>query len=527
MPAMSRAEPAQVPPPKTATWDARTAIQWIGLLAAPALAALTYTLLPDAYHDGQGQAVPFTQAGRATAAIGVWMAVWWMTEAIPVYATALLPLAVLPAAGAMSIKAAAAPYGHELIFLFMGGFIIALSMQRWGLHQRFAFFALRLVGSQPHRMVGGFMVISAGLSMWVSNTATTIMLLPVALSVIDLVTRQSGGREPTGPSGPSGSDGRNFALCLMLGIAYAASIGGIGTLIGTPPNLFLASYIESQLGLEISFVRWMVIGMPLVVVFLPLAWLMLTRVLYPIRISSTEGGAEFGREAYAKLGPMKRGERVTLCIFALTAMLWIFRPILTGLEIGGARPLAGLTDPGIAILAALALFVIPLDPRRRVFVMDWETAVKLPWGLLILFGGGLSLAAAIKANGVGELLGNQVGALAGLPPVLLVLGVIALVIFLTELTSNTATTATLVPLLASLAPGLGLHAFALIVPAAIAASCAFMLPVATPPNAVVFGSGQVTIPQMTRAGLWLNLIGIALITALTYQVALPLLGVEP
>jgi sodium-dependent dicarboxylate transporter 2/3/5 len=496
------------------------------LLAAPALAALTYALLPDTYHDSQGQAFPFTHAGRITAATGVWMAVWWMTEAIPVYATALLPLVVLPASGATPIKAAAAPYGHELIFLFMGGFIVALAMQRWGLHQRFAFFTLRLVGPQPHRMVGGFMAISAGLSMWVSNTATTIMLLPVALSVIALVARENNGCPPDGAKGPSGDDGRNFALCLLLGIAYAASIGGIGTLIGTPPNIFLAGYIKDHLGQEISFVRWMGIAMPLVLVFLPVTWLLLTRVLYPIRITRIEGGAALGREAYAKLGPMKPGERVTLCVFALTAMLWIFRPILTQLELGGVRPLAGLTDPGIAMLAALALFVIPLDLRRRLFAMDWETAVKLPWGLLILFGGGLSLAAAIKANGVGELLGNQVGALAGLPPVLLVLGVIALVIFLTELTSNTATTATMVPVLASLAPGLGLHAFALIVPAAIAASCAFMLPVATPPNAVVFGSGQVTIPQMTRAGLWLNLIGIALITALTYQIALPLLGVE-
>jgi sodium-dependent dicarboxylate transporter 2/3/5 len=493
----------------------RSIVQQASLVAAPLLALGLYLLLPEAYEDRQGQIVPLSHAARATVAVASWMAFWWITEAIPVYATALLPLALLPILGAGSIRQVAAPYGHELIFLFMGGFVIALAMQRWELDRRIALVALRWFGTEPRSVVGGCMLVTAALSMWVSNTATAVMMLPIAVSLID---RLRGADIET-----MDARGRNFAVCLLLGIAYAASIGGIGTLIGTPPNLFLASYIETQLALQISFVRWMGIGVPLVAVFLPLAWLLLTRVLYPLPASRPRAHSESAEDAHLRVGPVTRGERATLVVFSLTAGLWIFRPLLTQVAWGDARPLAGLSDAGIAILAALSLFVIPVDLRRRVFVMDWETAVRLPWGLLILFGGGLSLAAAIQANGVGEFLGSQVAGLAGLPSVILVLSVAALMIFLTELTSNTATTATLVPILGALAPALQVDPFLLIVPAAIAASCAFMLPVATPPNAVVFGSGLVSIPQMCRAGLWLNLLGIVLITGLTYAVALPLL----
>jgi sodium-dependent dicarboxylate transporter 2/3/5 len=498
-------------------------IKWAGLVAGPALAALAYALLPATFTDTQGQLVDFAHAGRVTAALAVWMATWWMTEAIPVYATALLPLAVLPIAGAASVKAASAPYGHELIFLFMGGFIIALSMQRWELHRRFAFSVLRLVGSEPHRLVGGFMLVTAALSMWVSNTATTIMMLPIALSVIGFLSRkQSEG--PGGSHGTAVSD--NFTICLLLGIAYAASIGGIGTLIGTPPNLFLASYVRSHLGVEISFIRWMGIGLPLVIVFLPVVWLLLTRVIFPIRGAGGAVGAETVTGAYETLGPMSRGESATFVVFVITALMWTFRPLLARIDVVGHRPLAGLTDTGIAVTAALALFVIPVDIRQRTFVMDWKTAVKLPWGLLVLFGGGLSLAAAIKANGVGEFIAARVSAVAGFHPVFLVVVVITMLVFLTELTSNTATTVTLVPIFASVAEGMGMHPYLLIVPTAIAASCAFMLPVATPPNAIVFGSGFVTVPEMSKAGFWLNLVGIVLITCLTYAVAMPLLGVK-
>lgn len=322
----------------------------------------------------------------------------------------------------------------------------------------------------------------------------------------------------------SSSEAANFAICLLLGIAYGASIGGIGTPIGTPPNLFLASFMKANLGREVSFVRWMAVALPLIAVFLPVTWLLLTRVLYPIRIRHIEGVAVLIRSSHAELGAMSRVEKITLAVFLLAAVLWVTRPLLSKLELAGGHPLAGLSDAGIAMLAALILFVTPVSRHAGPFALDWATAVRLPWGILILFGGGLSLAAAIQANGLGELVGSQVTALAGTPPWLIVAGVVTSIVFLTELTSNTATTATLIPILAALAPALGLDPIMLIVPAAIAASCAFMLPVATPPNAIIFGSGRVTIPQMSRAGFWLNWIAVVLITLLTYAVAMPLLA---
>jgi sodium-dependent dicarboxylate transporter 2/3/5 len=359
--------------------------------------------------------------------------------------------------------------------------------------------------------------------MWVSNTATAIMLLPVATSVIGLVARQHGVAGVEEAIADRDGPLRNFALCLLLGIAYAASIGGMGTPIGTPPNVLLLSYVKSHLDLEISFVRWMGVALPLVVVFLPLTWLLLTRVLYPLRLSHIEGGGRLVRDALRALGPMVRAERIVLVVFLLAAASWITRPLLVAIEVGGRHPLAGLSDAGIAMGAAMLLFVAPAERAPRRFVLDWETAMRLPWGILVLFGGGLSLAAAIQSNGVGELLASQVVGLAGTPSLLIVLFVLILIVFLTELTSNTATAATLIPILAALAPGLGVEPLLLIVPAALAASCAFMLPVATPPNAIVFGSGLVRIADMSRAGFWLNWLGIALITLLAYAVVLPVL----
>jgi len=447
------------------------------------------------------------------------MATWWLSEAIPIYATALLPLALLPLLGATSMREAAAPYAHPLIFLFLGGFLVARAMERWGLHRRSALLALRIVGERPAAMVGGFMAVSALLSMWVSNTATAIMMLPVAQSVIALVA------ERVAPDDPVGSTPRvrPFAIALLLGIAYAASIGGIGTPIGTPPNLLLLSYIESQLGQQISFVRWMAVALPLLLLFLPTTWWLLTRILYPAPFERVEGGAELIRQELRRLGPLAAGERAALTAFVGAALLWVTRPLLVKIEIGGLQPLAGLTDTGIAVLAALALFVTPVARRPLRFALDWESAASLPWGILILFGGGLSLAAAIQAGGVSDLLASSVRAFGSAPSLVTVVAVVAGVVFLTELTSNTATTAALVPLLAAVAPGLGLDPLLLIVPAAISASCAFMLPVATPPNAVVFASGLVPAREMSRAGLWLNGIGIVLITALAYAVIAPLL----
>jgi sodium-dependent dicarboxylate transporter 2/3/5 len=363
-------------------------------------------------------------------------------------------------------------------------------------------------------MVAGFMVVAAGLSMWVSNTATAVMMLPVAMSVIEMAEHRA----------PPGWDDRirhHFAVALLLGIAYGASIGGVATPVGTPPNLFLLSFLSSELDHPISFARWMGVGIPVVGIMLPTAWWLLVHRLFRFPNERLEGGrALFVRDLRA-LGPPSRAERIVLGVFLCVCLLWLSRPFLAGLEIAGSKPFARLGDSGIAMTGALLLFCAPAGDGRR--VLDWETANELPWGILILFGGGLSLAAAIGKNGVDDWIGSQSLLLAGLSPVLIVVSVVSVMVFLTELTSNTASAAAFVPILASLAVGLGVSPLALAVPATLAASFAFMLPVATPPNAVVFGSGRVAMRDMIRAGLWLNLIGIAVISALTFLVVLPLL----
>jgi sodium-dependent dicarboxylate transporter 2/3/5 len=498
-------------------------IHWAGLIAGPVLAALTFALLPAATTPEQAAAhTALTLAGRATAGLMVWMATWWITEAIDIAATSLLPLAVLPlftlgehSSASAAVTSAAAPYANPFIALFLGGFMISLAMERWNLHRRIALVALRFVGSKPSAIVAGFMAITALLSMWVSNTATAVMMLPVAMSVIHVTS--------PGESIPRDPEKRStFATCLVLCIAYSASIGGIGTLIGTPPNLILAGFLEEQYGISISFVRWLGVGLPLVVVFIPIVWLVMTRFVYPVPHEPIAGGHEAIVEALDALGPPSRGERATFVIFLVTAVAWITSPLLRSIAIAGGHPLAGLSDPGIAIIAALALFIVPVDIKTRTFVLDWDSARRLPWGILILFGGGLSLADAVKHYAVAEFIGVHAHALAVLPGLLIVALVAAAVVLLTELTSNTATTATLLPILAGLAPSLGIHPALLLIPTTIAASCAFMMPVATPPNAIVFGSGHVTIPQMVRAGMWLVVIGLVLIVILAYAIALPL-----
>jgi len=483
--------------------DTRRTLRRIGLFAGPLLALFVFTVLPESYLGPSGVLVPFTMAGRTTLAIMAWMATWWLTEAIDIPATALLPLAVFPLAGVADMKATAAPYAHPLIYLFLGGFLIARAMQHWGLGERIALRTLLLAGSSPDRMIAGFMAVTAVLSMFVSNTATTAMMVPIAISVIRLVKSST----------PDGTEdwGGNFAVCLMLGIAYSASVGGIGTIIGTPPNALLVGFLSDSIAepyrMEIGFAGWLRFGLPVTAVFLPIIWFGLTRLLYPVKIRSIPGGRQLMAGKLRELGPASRGERLTLVIFFCCALLWILRPLLTGLPL-----LTRLSDPGIAMAGAIALFVLPVDLRRRVFVLNWKTAKQIPWGVLVLFGGGLSLAAAVQANGVADFLGSLMGALPRLPDVVLILAVTTLVIFLTELTSNTATTATLLPVLAAVAPGLDIHPYMLIFPATLAASCAFMMPVATPPNAIVFSSGYVTLPQMCRAGIWLNVAGILLVT---------------
>jgi len=444
-----------------------------------------------------------------TAAVGIFMAIWWITEALPIPATALIPLVLFPLLGILPITATAEPYANPVIYLFMGGFVLALAMQRQRLHLRIALAVVRLMGVRPRRMVLGFMAATAFVSMWVSNTATSVMMLPIGLSVAQLV-RAEGQQEGQ----------RNFSLTLMLGIAYAASIGGLATLIGTPPNALLAAYMLETFHLQIGFAQWMLVGLPLVVVSLPLAWLVLTRLVYPVRLPELAGGRELIRSEYARLGPMSRGERSIGIIFLITATLWIVRPLLED-------RLPGLTDTGIALAAALATFLVPVDLRRGVFLLDWKTAEQLPWGVLVLFGGGLAFADAVTQSGLAEWIGGALSGVQAWPMLLVVVLVTAIVVFLTELTSNTATAAAFLPLVASLAIGLGENPLFLAIPAALGASCAFMLPVATPPNAILYGSGYVTVPQMSRAGFWLNLMFIMLVAVLVYTMVPLVFGVRP
>ena len=488
---------------------------WAGLALGPVLALVAWILLPGVRFDEAGTPIDgLTDAGRLTGAVAVLMACWWLTEAIPLSATALVPLVVFPVGGVLSFSAAASPYASEVIFLFMGGFILGLAMERCGLHKRVAMMTLLLVGTSPKRLVGGFMLASAMISMWVSNTAAAIMMLPIALSVIALVREC---HAPAGtPPGERRSPDPNFESTLMLGVAYAASIGGVATLIGTPTNAVFKGFVEAQFRHEVGFLDWMKVGLPLVVVFLPLAWVYLTSISQPVRLKEIPGGRAMIRRELAGLGRMSLGEWVVLAVFLLTVALWVFRPAL--IDLGKAHGISGIravNDASIALFSSLLLFIIPTKPREGIFAMDWKTAERLPWGVLILFGGGLSLAAAISANGLDAYIGQFFAGLAGLPTWLVVLMLVAAVIFASELASNTAIATAILPILAAAAPAMGIDPFRLLIPATIAASMAFMLPVGTPPNAIVYATGHVTMKQMIRTGFGLNVMAVIAITVAT------------
>jgi len=453
-------------------------------------------------------------AAWRTAAVACLMAIWWIGEAVPVPLTALLPIVLFPVLAILPIGAATAPYANPLIFLFMGGFIVALAMERWNFHRRIALSILMLTGSRQDTLIGGFMIATASLSMWVSNTATTVMMVPIAVSVIPLVSGTSSEALDQAPSQDP------FALALLLGIAYAASVGGLGTLIGTPPNALLAAFVLENYGYSIGFGQWMLIGLPLAAVMLLTVWALLTKVLFPLRKMRIPAAADEIRDELAGLGPMSRGEKIVATTFLVTALLWVFRPLIN--DVSGLP----LTDPSIAVGAALVLFLIPVDIRQGIYAMDWQWAQRLPWGVLILFGGGLSLAKAFSSTGLAGWIGQSMSVFGAWNEAALVLLVVSVIIFLTELTSNTATTAAFLPVLAALALSVGQNPLLLAVPAAIGASCAFMMPVATPPNAIVFGSGRVSIAQMARAGFLMNLAAIVLITGLTYTLILTVFGIH-
>jgi sodium-dependent dicarboxylate transporter 2/3/5 len=466
----------------------------IGL--ALGLLALIYTM-------ASAPPANMSEQAWATAGVGMLMVAWWATQVLPIPVTSLLPIVLFPLIGISPVREAAAPYANPVIFLLLGGFIIATALQRWQLHRRLALLVLRLAGSHPHSIVGGFMFASAFLSLWISNTATTIMMLPIAISLAQVMFE-----------GQSKEITDKFTICLLLGIAYAASIGGLGTLIGTPPNAMMAAFMTETYGINIGFAKWMTFGIPIICLLLPLAWLLLTRLIFTLDLPHNKSTVVKTVDSELEsMGPISTPEKRTAIVFSLIALAWVIRPALQQLP-----GLAELSDTTIAIAGAISLFLIPSGDKlkKNTQLLDWATAMSIPWGVLLLFGGGLSLAAMISSSGLAIWLGGVLSVLTNFHIFILILSVVTLVVFLTELTSNTATTATLLPVLGGIATAAYIEPMLLIAPMTLAASCAFMLPVATAPNAIVFGSDKVSIPQMAKAGFYLNLLAITLITPMAY-----------
>lgn len=453
------------------------------------IASLIVLFLPES--DGLAP-----EAQRA-AAIFVLMGIWWATEAVPIAITALIPLVFFPLLGVASIEATAAPYANKNIFLFLGGFFLSLAIQKCNLHKRIALTILKFTGTRGKSIIAGFMVSSCLLSMWIMNTSTTIMLLPIGLAIITVVKESM--------TELSELEKLNFQVALLLGIAYAANIGGIATLIGTAPNMALNGFMEEQYNVSISFLDWMKVGVPVSLTLLPLAWLSLTRLSFPVNFQTSEQTQATIINMRHSLGEIKTSEKRVLFIFLFTAFLWVTRG-----QINNIPGLEGLSDPGIAMLCGLALFLTPSGSTSE-NLLEWKDAERgVPWGVLLLFGGGLSLAAAAQSTGLAAWIGGLMPV--GLSIVLLVFMFTSLIIFLTELTSNLATTATFLPIVAIIATQFGFDPILLTASIAIAASCAFMLPVATPPNAIVFGSELIKVPQMMRAGIVLNVISIVIVS---------------
>lgn len=458
-----------------------------------------------------------------TVAVTVLMALWWITEAVPIPATALLPLILFPLLRVDNAQDVARQFGDRNIFLFMGGFFLASAIEKWGLHKRIALRAIMILGTSPKRIVLGMMTATAFISMWISNTATAMMMLPIALAV----ARHAGSLTDEAQNGYAAF--QPFGRALLFGIGYAASIGGIGTLIGTPPNIIFAAQLRRLFpdAPEISFLQWFIVGFPLVVLFLPIAWFYLVSIGHPIRMKILPGGKEVIRQQLAALGPMSREEKSVFGVFLVTALGWMFRRnIQIGiLTIPGWSNLLGIQetvhDSTVAIFAAVLLFLIPVNFRTGSFLLDWESAVKIPWGILLLFGGGLAVAREFQVTGLAGWMGSNLEVLKVVPILVAVIVVVLLVDFLTEVTSNTAITSIFMPILAATSIGMGVHPLLLMVAGTIAASLAFMLPVATPPNAVVFSSGYLTIPQMARTGFGMNIIGMIVTTAVVYVLAIP------
>lgn len=433
--------------------------------------------------------------------ITLWMAIWWVTEAIPIGVTALLPIILFPLTGAVDLSSTTASYGHKYIFLYMGGFMLAIAIEKWNLHKRIALQVIRIIGTNVSKIILGFMVATAFLSMWISNTATSVMMLPIAMSIVTQLKDNPATRE---------DENLIFGKALMLGIAYSASIGGVATLIGTPPNLVFAGYVEEVYGIEITFWQWAKWGLPIAIPLLVIAWIYLTKFAFTFKQKEFPGGREEINALIKQLGPMKKEEKIVLGIFVLTAFAWITRSFVL-------QPLLpAIDDTIIAMCAGILLFTIKSDNKKKEPLINWEDAVKLPWGIILLFGGGMALASGFETTGLAEWLGSQMSLLQGLALIVLVVVIVASVNFITEVTSNLATTAMLLPILAPIAIGLDINPYILMVATTVAASCAFMLPVATPPNAVVFGSGYLKISDMAKSGIWMNIVSIVFLSLMVY-----------
>ena len=437
---------------------------------------------------------------NAVLASTAWIAIWWITEAIPIAVTALLPIILFPLTGGLGLSETTASFGHKYVFLYIGGFIIAIAIQKWNLHKRIALNIINLIGTNVVNIILGFMMATAFMSMWISNTATAVMMLPIAIAIVTQLKDDPNTIE---------KENLIFGKALMLGIAYSASIGGLSTLIGTPPNLVLAGVVEETFGYEITFAQWFQFGFPISSVLLFICWKYLTSFAFKFKQKKFPGGREEISKQLKALGQISYEEKLVGLVFGLTALAWVSRSFLL------QSIIPSIDDTIIAMIGAIIIFLIPTKNKERRLI-NWEEAVKLPWGILLLFGGGMALAAGFKDSGLALWIGSQMTLLDGISLFLLVIILITAVNFLTEITSNLATTAMLLPILYPMAITIDVHPFILMVSATVAATCAFMLPVATPPNAVVFGSGYLRIPDMVRVGVWMNIVSIIILTLFVF-----------
>ena len=469
----------------------------IGLLLGP----ISFIFILLFFHP-EGLSKP----ANAVLASAVWIAIWWITEALPIAVTALLPIILFPLSGGLDLEATTASYGHKYVFLYIGGFIVAIAIEKWNLHKRIALNVIKIVGTNVEYIILGFMIATAFLSMWISNTATAVMILPIGMAIVSQLR-----------DNPETIEDENliFGKALMLSIAYSASIGGMATLIGTPPNLVLAGVVKETYGVEITFSQWFIFGFPISILLLFLCWVYLTKFAFKFKQKAFPGGRSEIINQINILGKISFEEKIVLSVFVLTAFAWISRSFLIN------KLIPAVDDTIIGMFAGCLLFLLP-SSKNKIRLLDWDDAIKLPWGIILLFGGGMALALGFETSGLAVWIGQQMTSLSTLPLILILLILITSVNFLTEITSNLATTAMLLPVLVSMASAIGVHPYLLLLGATVAASCAFMLPVATPPNAVVFGSGYLKIEDMVRKGFWMNIISIILLTLFIYFI-LPLI----